>query len=322
MTFFKKNILIYKMLLVAIIFGLVAGSVDCRADDFPNREIELVVCYSPGGSSDLMARIVGGKASEYLKVPVIIVNKPGAGGSVAAEYVSKTDDGYTLLTGGASNLGSVIATNDKIPYSLENFSSIAKAVKNPLVIICKKDRYKSLKDVAEEAKKNPNKLTFGSWGVNSSSHIAGELFCQAAGVKIKHVPFKGGAKAMLAAMGGHVDIAFVTTATASSNINSGNIDALAVTTEDRVDVLPDASTLKELGYGEATFASYDGFVTSSKVPRDRLEILRSAFEKSLKDEAIQKALQKGGLVFDYMTGEKYHEFLQKTLDQIKKVENK
>lgn len=300
-----------------LLFGFGDGTI--RAGNFPEREIELIVCFSPGGSTDLMARLVGGKASEYLKVPVVIINKPGAGGAVASSFVAESNDGYRIVTGGASNLGTLLASGAKVPYTLEDFSAIARAVTVPLLVVTKKGRFSSFEDLIKEAKENPNALTYGSWGTNSTSNFNGEIMAQAAGVKIKHVPFKGGAKAMLAAMGGHIDVAITTLSTSMSNLKAGNLTALSVSTEKRVDALPDVPTIGELGYPGATFESFDGFATSSKVSKERLEILRSAFEKSLKDIGLQKALKKGGMNPGFLSGRDYDTYLAKTLEKLKGV---
>lgn len=316
---FKKRCFVILSVAVGMVFLAGVGNNVAQAGSFPTREIELIVCYSPGGSTDLMARIVGGKASEYLKVPVVIINKPGAGGAVAADYVARSHDGYRILTGGASNLGTLLATSTKIPYTLKDFSAIARAAKVPLVIVTKKGRFDTFEDLVKEGKEKPGLLTFGSWGTYSSSHLVGELISMVAGIKMKHVPFKGGAKAMVATMGGHIDIAISTPSTSGSNIKAGNLTALAVTTDYIVDDFPEVPTLKELGYPDATFESYDGFVTSSKVPKERLEILRSAFEKSLRDIGIQKALKKGGMMPGFMTGKDYYAFLAANLEKLRRV---
>jgi tripartite-type tricarboxylate transporter receptor subunit TctC len=318
-TSLKKRCFLIFVVVLGMILSVGAGNNLAQAGSFPEREIELIVCYSPGGSTDLMSRIVGGKASEYLKVPVVIINKPGAGGSIAADYVAKSHDGYRIGTVGGSNLGTLMVTGAKVPYTLKDFSAIARAVTVPFLIVTKKGRFDNLKDLIKEAKQKPGALIYGSWGAYGSSHLFGELISQVAGIKMKHVPFKGGAKAMLAAMGGHIDIAITTPSTSGSNIKAGNLTGLAVASDSRIDGFPEVPTLKELGYADAAFEAYDGFATSSKVPKERLEILRSAFERSLKDIGVQKALKKGGMVFGFMNGQDYDDYLAAKFGTLKRV---
>lgn len=295
------------------------------AENFPTKEIELVINFGPGGSTDMMARIVGNIVSKHLGVPVIYNNKPGGGGAIAANYVANSKpDGYTIGTAGASNLGTLLATSasDKIPYTLKEFSGLARAAIVPLVVVTKKGRFENFESLVKEAKQKPGVIMFGSWGSKSTSHIVGELINQEMGIKMKHIPFDSGAKSLVAVLGGHIDIAVSTPSTSLSNLKAGTITALAVTTPNRVDDIPEAPTLKELGYPDATFASYDGFVTSSKVPKERLAILQSAFEKSMKDPEVQEALKKFGMVPAFLSGKDYEAFLASNLDTLKKVATK
>jgi len=302
----------------ACLLGLVSPVMG--ADTYPSREIELVTWSPPGGATDIWARVVGAKMSEHLKVPFAYVNKAGGGGSIATTAVANaTPDGYSILTGGGTNLGTLLATSLKIPYSLNDFSSIARTVRLPLIIIAKKGRFNDFAAFIKEAKDKPNTLTFASWGANSSSHLTGELIAQVAGVKLKHVPFQGGTKSMVAVMGGHTDIAVATLTTCLPNIRAGNLVVLAVSSKTRAKDVPEAPTLAELGFPNATYEAYDGLVASSKVPRERLVILQQAAEKSLKDPDVQKAMEKIGLDPFYMSGAEYDALLAKSLDLLKQI---
>ncbi len=293
------------------------------AENFPTKEIELVINFGPGGSTDMMARIVGNKVSKLLGVPMVYNNKPGGGGAIAANYVANAKpDGYTIGTAGASNLGTLLATSDKIPYTLKEFSGLARSAIVPLVIVTKKGRFDSFENLVKEVKQKPGVILFGSWGSKSTSHIVGELVNQVLGIKMKHVPFDSGAKSLVAVLGGHIDIAVSTPSTSLSNLRAGTITALAVTTPSRTEDLPDVPTLKELGHPEATFASYDGFVTGSKIPQDRLAILQSAFEKSMKDPEVLEALKKAGMVPGFLNGKDYDSYLASNLDLLKRVATK
>ena len=293
------------------------------AETFPSREIEMVINFAPGGSTDMMARIVGNKVSKHLNVAVIYNNKPGGGGAIAANYVANAKpDGYVVGTAGASNLGTLLATSDKIPYTLKEFSGIARAAIVPLVVVAKKGRFDNFQALVKAAKQKPGEIMFGSWGSKSTSHIVGELINQVLDIKMRHVPFDGGAKALVAVLGDHIDIAVSTPSTSLANLRAGTVSALAVTTPNRIEDIPDAPTMTELGYPAATFASYDGFVTSSKIPKERLEVILAAFEKSMKDPEVQDGLKKAGMVPGFLGGKDYDAFLLKNLDLLKNVATK
>jgi tripartite-type tricarboxylate transporter receptor subunit TctC len=296
-----------------------ASAVSIQAADFPTREIELVVPFSPGGSTDTVSRIVGPKVADHLRVPVVVVNKPGGATVIGTNYVlTSPPDGYKILAGGNTNMGSILAVGQKAPYQLRDLAGLARATVNPLILVAKKGRFENLDALIREAKQKPGGLTFASWGAKSPSHFYGELLNQVTGMKMKHIAFEGGAKAMVAAMGGHADIAIVTVATAKSNVKGDTLAALAVTSEQRVDDLA-VPSIKELGYPDAVYVSFDGFVASAKVPKDRLDILRAAFERSMSDPQVKEALKKAGGEPGYLTGPDYDVFLAKNLDTLRRV---
>jgi tripartite-type tricarboxylate transporter receptor subunit TctC len=302
------------------IIVLLTCATQAAAQAFPAKEVELIIGYGPGGSTDTMARIIGDKVSKVLGVPIVFTNKPGGSAAIAASYVATAKpDGYTIGTAGETNLGLLLATEQNIPYTLDDFAGIARAITSPMVIIAKKGHFDSFKALVKEAQKRPGEIMFASWGAKSSGHIAGELMNLEVGMKMKHVPFESGAKGMVGVLGGHVDIAVVTLATCKENLRAGTLDALAVFTPDRAEELPAIPTLKELGYPDATFVGADGFITSSKVPQERLTILRAAFEKSMKDPEVLAALTKVGMTPYYQNGKEFESFLRKNLELYKEV---
>ena len=289
------------------------------AQDYPTKPIELVVPYATGGSTDAMARIVGPRVAEHLKATVVVVNKPGASGAIGTSYMLATPDGYKVATGGNSNLGTTLAVGQKPPYSLDEVATIGRAVVNPLVIVARKGRFASFEAFVKEAREKPDTITFGSWGVKSPGHFYGELLGQTIGTKLRHIAFDGGSKAMLSALGGHVDVAVVTVSTAKTNVGAGSLSGLAVTSEKRVDDLPEVPSIRELGLPGAVYVSFDGFVTSAKVPKDRLQLLRAAFEKSLNDPQVKEELKKSGSEPAYLNGSDYEAFLKKNIETLKTV---
>jgi tripartite-type tricarboxylate transporter receptor subunit TctC len=301
---------------LAIILSV--GASETEAQNYPAKEVELIISYAAGGSTDTMSRIMGNKVSQNLGVPVVFINKTGGGGAIAASAVlSAKPDGYTVGTASASNFGTLLATSDKIPYTLKDFVGIARGVTLPLMIVVKKGRFENFEGFIKEAK--GKSLTYGAWGLGSVGHFVGELLNQALGIKMKHVPFDGGSKALVAVLGGHIDVGILIISTPASNVRAGLLTPLAIANDARVDEFPDVRTLKELGYPEANLMSYDGFVANPKVPKERLAILSAAFEKSIKDPEVQKAIRQTGMIPAFLSGRDYETFMEKNLEIFKKV---
>ena len=280
-----------------------------KAQAYPSKPIELVVTFSPGGSTDAMARIVGPRLSQELNAPVVIVNKPGAGGAIGTSYVLSSPDGYRIGTGGNSNLGPMLVLGTSPGYQLSDVAGLGRAVTNPMVIVTQKGKYQNFNDFIGQAGKSKDGLQVASWGPKSPAHFFIELLALQ-GSKLQHIPFEGGGKAVIGAMGGHVDAAVVTITSALANVQAGKLTALAVTSNQRVDDLPGVPTLGELGQGKATYVSFDGFMTSSKVPADRLALLRTSMAKVLSDPQVHNELKKLGAEPAFMNGTDYDEFLK------------
>lgn len=289
------------------------------AQDFPSRPIELVVPYAAGGSTDGMARIVAPKLSELLKVPVVVVNKPGASGVIAINYVLASNDGYKVAAAGNSNFGPLLAVGQKPPYAIADAAGLGRAVVNPLLIVARKGRFANFEALLKEAREKPGTLTFGSWGAKSPGHFYGELLSQVTGAKIRHIPFDGGAKAMLSAMGGHTDLAVVTIPTAKGNVKAGGLTALAITGDQRDPEMPDVPTIRELGFADAAYASFDGFVASARTPKEQLAVLRDAFDKALNDPKVKEELRKAGSEPGHLEGARYEALMRQNLEVLKRV---
>lgn len=307
------------MFSILVFWGLFLHGV-VFAEDFPTREIEMVINYAAGGGTDMMARLVGNKVSQMLKVPFVYNNKTGGGGAIAANYIANAKpDGYTIGTGGMGNMVTILAISDKIPYTQKDLTGIARCSLIDLVLFTKKGRFETFADLVKEAKQKPNVIMYGSYGAKGASHILGELINQSIGIKMKHVPFEGESKEFVAVMGGHIDVAVSTAAIVSANIQSGTITVLAVANANRSEKFPNVPTLKELGYPDAVLSAYDGFITGSKVPADRLSILREAFQKAINDPTIQESLKKFSYMPGYLNGKEYDDFLAGQLDVVKRT---
>ena len=216
---------------------------------FPSRPVRLIVSYPPGGGADLMARLVAPRMAEALGQPVVVENKPGASGQIAAAEVARsTPDGYTLLFD-ASNHAVNPSLFPSLPYDAARaFTPIAVLALFPNVLVVTPSfEAKSVRDLVAMAKAKPGSIAFASSGNGSAQHLSGELFRQKAGVEITHVPYKGGAPAMNDVMGGQVPMLFANMASSLQQVKGGKLRALAITGAKRSPALPEAPTMEEAG---------------------------------------------------------------------------
>jgi tripartite-type tricarboxylate transporter receptor subunit TctC len=254
-------------------------------DGFPNRPITIVVPFSAGGTADVLARAIGERLRPKYGVAVLVENRPGAGGNIGAEMVSKaTPDGYTLVLG-TVGIHAAYTVYKKIRYDpAKDLRPVILLGEVPCVIVAHPSRpFKTYDEFVSYAKAHPDTLTFGSAGNGSSTHMVGELFQQAAGIKLRHVPYRGSSMAMNDLIGGQIDMMFELVTTAASIAKSGKIRPFAVTSKQRSAALPDVPTVSELaipgfnGTGWFTIATASGVPDAivTKLNRDIDEILRA-----------------------------------------------
>ena len=273
------------------------------AADYPTRPIVLVVAFPPGGASDVLARILGRKLEQILRQPVVIDNRPGAGGNVAAEAVAHAaPDGYTLLAGNNAILATNAALYKKINFDAEaDFAPVGLIgsqanilVVNPAVPA------RSMAELIALAKANPGKLNFASSGHGLAAHLAGELFKTEAKIDLIHVPYKGAAPALQDVIAGHVQMMFATASSVVAHIQQGKVRALAVTTLQRTAVLPEIATIDELGIKGFDATTWHGLVAPARTPKEIVAALNRALIATLDDAAVKKSLADLGV--DIMGG--------------------
>ena len=266
---------------------------NAQPQPYPSRPIMMVVAFPPGGPSDVIARLLGKKLGEILGQPVIIDNRPGAGGNIAAEQVAKSDpDGYTLLMGNNSILATNAALYKKLNYNPErDFIPITLIgtqanilVVNPAVPAL------TMQQLIDLARGKPGGLNFASSGFGAAAHLAGELFRSQAKIDIVHIAYKGAAPALQDVIAGHVHMMFATSASVVSHIRSGKVRALAVTTLKRTALLPDLATVDELGLTGFDANTWHGLVAPAGTSREIVGSLHYAMEEALKDPAVRRAL--------------------------------
>ena len=267
------------------------------AETYPARPIRIVITVVPGGGADITARAVGQKLTEAWGQQVIVDNRPGGNGAVGMAIAANANpDGYTIVEGTIGPVAVNPSLYSKLPYDpVKDFVAVARAVSALNVLVVHPSLpVKSVQELIAYAKTNPGKLTYGSSGVGFADHLAGELFCTLAGVRMVHVPYKGGAPAMLDLVGGNIQLIFATVSTAIVHVKAGKLRALAVTSAKRVDLLPDLPTVAEAGVPGYAAATWTGVIAPAGVPRAIVDKLNAAINKAMTSEAFKEKFAKTG----------------------------
>ena len=274
-----------------------AGVTPLPAQTFPEKALNLVVPFPPGGAGDIMGRIIASELQQRLGKPVIVQNRPGAGTAIAArEVATAPPDGYTILSGSSSTFVFPHAVKSDLPYdSIKDFEPIGMIGSVALTLITHIDNPVSdVKALVAAAKANPGKLAMASYGAATASHFAGEMFKAAAGIDMIHVPYKGSAPAMNDLIGRHIVYHVDTAVATRPRIEEGKVRALAVFSSQRSPFLPDVPTFAELGYSGIDLTAWLALALPKGVPAEVRAKLRSSLEATLKNEAVHQKLSKLG----------------------------
>ena len=260
------------------------------AQGFPAKPITILNGFPPGGPTDTTLRQIAAKLGERLGQSVVVENRAGAAGTIAAAAVARAEpDGYTLLFGVAANLAVAPALVKNAPYDpAKAFTAIGEVARGPyLWLVTPRNPATNMREFLAWAKKNPGRVNYGSPGQGSVHHLAGELLNQAAGLDMTHVPYKGGATAYTAMLGGEIDAMFDSMPTPMPHIRAGKMRALAVTGPKRLATLPDVPTLAEQGIAGVDVQFWWGFVGPAGMPRDVVAKLNSEINHALADPALK-----------------------------------
>jgi len=268
-----------------------------NAQTYPNRTIRLIVPFAPGGLNDTAARLLQPHLEKALGQPVIVDNRPAASGIVGTDAVAKAPpDGHTLLMVASSHTV-VPATNSKLPYDAErDFAAVAMVGKNPLLfVINAKVAAKTLPEFVALAKADPGKLNYATPGAASQSHLVTELFDQKAGIRMQHVPYRGGAPAILSVVQGDTQFAVISPLASLPHIQSGALRAIAAGSLTRDPQLPDLPTVAQSGYPDFEAIQWVGLLTTAGTPREIVERLNAEVNRAIRDPDMVAKLAAQGI---------------------------
>src|SRR5258708_6908208 len=285
------------------------------AQDYPSKPITMVLPFPPGGVAEIVGRPLASIMEKSLKQPIVLINRPGAGGAVGMASVAKGPaDGYTILMGLSSI--SIFPVSDRIngkepPYELKDFAPIALVTADPTVLVVRADGpYKTVKDFVDAAKANPGKINYSSSGVYGTLHVAMEIFANAAGIKLFHIPYQGGGPAVTALLAGQVEASPQGPAAAIGQIRAGKMRALASWGTERLRLLSDIPTFKELGY-DAEFYIWTGLFAPATTPAPIVSKLRAAVRAAAPSEDCQAAVDKMQTPIAYLDAPAVQEYWDK-----------
>jgi tripartite-type tricarboxylate transporter receptor subunit TctC len=292
--------------------ALVLTTPTLRAQSYPSRQITLIVPFAAGGSNDVVGRAIGRKLSEVWGHPVVVENRPGAGGMIGTSAVAAAPpDGYTLLL-----ISSTFTINPAIKKNMpfdtgQDFTPVAFIARSPLLFVASNELpVKSAKDLLALARNRPGEITYASAGLGSINQIAAELIAVSAGVKFMHVPYKGGSPALNDLIGGHVDIYVSSLPQVLQLARDGQARALAVTSARRTALLPDVPTLAEAGIAGFDLWSWWGIVGPAGMPADVVHALNSEIGKMLTSPELAEFLKNEGAEAQAMTPQQFGDLMR------------
>ena len=302
-----------RALQVALTCGLLAaGTSVAHAQAWPTRTVTVVSPFTAGNANDMVARVIFDEVSRQVGQPIVIENRPGAGGAIGVNAVAKASpDGYTVLLH-SSSLSSLPVMHRKLPYdALKDFTGVAMFGVQPTVLVTAPSKgFKTVRDLIAAAKAKPGAMFFASAGIGSASHMAAERFRNSAGFQAQHVPFRGPTEAFAEIVSGRLDFYFLPLAPALNLVKSGKVVALLVGAKQRTPLLPDVPTTVELGWPEATYEFWGGLSVPSKTPRAVVDRLSAEVAKAMTIPAVQERIAKFSVQLVPMTADGFDKYFR------------
>lgn len=282
--------------LIALLALVIALPMAARAAPYPSRPVEIVVPYGAGGSTDLVARTLAQRLEARLGEPVVVINKPGASGTIGVTSAMRAaPDGYTLLLGFTTELAVMPRISKAAKYSMADFTPIAVTGDVPLVMIgATRLKSTTLQDLIAEIRAAPGKFTYGG-GIGSPSHISGAWMNRVAGLNVVHVPYKGGAQAVTDVIGGHIDIFYGGLAAVKGAVDAGAVKAFAQTGETRSAALPNVPTFREAGLPDFDVGSWNVLLAPKGTPTEVVALLKQEVAAALATPQMRDLLKVQGV---------------------------
>ena len=297
-------------------------SAGAGAQSFPTKPIRFVVPYSPGGSTDTLARTLAQKMSDSMGQQVVVDNRPGANGNIGMEIVARAPaDGHTIVLGYIANVAIGPSLYDKLPFDpVKDYEPVTLIATSPNVLVAHPGvPVKTLKDVIALAKSKPGQITYASASVASVGHLTGELLNQLAGIKMTHVAYKGSGQAVTDLLGGHILLMFSGFSSTLAHIKSGKLRAIAQTGEKRSPALPEVPTIAESGFQNFEATAWYGIHAPAKTPKPIVNRLYAEFVKALKLPDVQARLSNLGFEISASTPEYYAKYIRSEIRKWEKV---
>lgn len=312
-----------KLSLMLAAWGATMGAQAATAAEtaYPSKPIRIIVGFPPAGAADIFARIVGQKLSDTWGQPVVVDNRPGAGSTIGSEITaSATPDGHTLMVVSASYATSAGLYKNLKFHPVDSFAPITMLASNPNVLLAHPSvQAKSVKELIALAKANPGKLTMGSAGSGSITHLAGELFTSMAGMDVTHVPYKGGGPNLNALLGGQIQITVASVPASLGHLKAGRIKGLGVTSAKRSPVLPEVPTIAEAGVPGYEAKNWYGALAPAATPKPILVKLNSQINEVLRMPDVAGAITKQGAEVEGGTADEFRKYLISEIAKWSKV---
>jgi tripartite-type tricarboxylate transporter receptor subunit TctC len=298
-----------RSLLIALLVAIAPAA--SFAQDWPNRPLRIVVPFPAGGSADVQTRVIADELSKVLGQPVVIENKPGAGGNIGASEAARAQpDGYTLFMATTGTHASNVSLYAKLPYDpVKDFAPITLVTVYPQVIVPGlKYKDASFKEIVEQLKAFGDKANFGSSGTGSPTHLGGELFKKATGTKMLHIPYRGQAPALNDMLGGQLDIMFPSISDVLSFLQAGKLRAVAAMSDKRLKQIPDVPTTAELGYPGLVSSIWSGFYTNAGTPQPVIDRLNKELVKIINSPVFKDKFEALGFEVRPSTPQEFADF--------------
>lgn len=310
------------MRILLAFFILASAANTAWAQSWPSRPLRLVIPFAAGGGADIAGRVIGQELGEALKQPVIIENRTGAGGTIAPNNVAKSPpDGYSLVLGHLGGIAIAPHLYKDLPFDPVNDLSPVTLVVNGLSVLVVNPELpvRTAGELVAYAKKNPNQLSFASAGSGTDTHLAGELFKSMTGISMVHIPYKGGAPALVDLISGRVQLSFASVATTISAIQTGKLRAVAMTGKNRFEGLPGVPTIAESGVPGYEINNWYGIFVPANTPQDIIQRLNAETIKILKKPDVHAKLIAAGLEPIWSTPKEFADYVRAETDKWRKI---